>query len=85
MVIGQVEEELFFLKPFLRLTDGILIFLFMNLACLMWNIWKNNQNEGLQKIGPIVCTVENEIPKYQTARLYMQNSFQVGPEISGFL
>ena len=35
---------------------------FMNLASLMWN--KNNQNEGLQKIGPIICTVENEIPKY---------------------
>ena len=38
----------------------------MNLARLMWNIWKNNQNEDLQKIGPIICTVENEIPKYQT-------------------
>ena len=50
---------------------------FMNLARLMWNIWKNNQNEDLQKIGPIICTVENEIPKYQTG--YMQNSFQVGP------
>ena len=49
----------------------------MNLASLMWNIWKNNQNEGLQKIGPIICTVENEIPKYQTG--YMQNSFKVGP------
>ena len=49
----------------------------MNLASLMWNIWKNNQNEGLQKIGPIICTVENEIPKYLTG--YMQNSFQVGP------
>ena len=47
---------------------------FMNLARLMWNIWKNNQNEGLQKIGPIICTVENEIPKYQTG--YMQNSFR---------
>ena len=33
------------------------------LASLMWNIWKNNQN-GLQKIGPIICTVENEIPKH---------------------
>ena len=52
-------------------------FFLMNLASLMWNIWKNNQNEGLQKIGPIICTVENEIPKYQ--RGYMQNSFQVGP------
>ena len=31
------------------------------------------------KIGPIICTVENEIPKYYTG--YMQNSFQVGPEI----
>ena len=44
------------------------------------NIWKNNQNEGLQKEkkkGPIICTVENEIPKYQTG--YMQNSFLVGP------
>ena len=30
--------------------------------------WKNNQNEGLQKIGPIICTVENKIPKYY--RLY---------------
>ena len=36
----------------------------MNLASLMWNIWKNNQNEGLQKIGPIIYTVENEILKY---------------------
>ena len=41
----------------------------MNLASLMWNIWKNNQNEGLQKIGPIICTVENEIPKYQTCKI----------------
>ena len=32
----------------------------------MWNISNNNENEGLQKIGPIICTVENEIPKYQT-------------------
>ena len=39
---------------------------FMNLASLIWNIWKNNQNKGLQKIGPIMCAVENEIPKYQT-------------------
>ena len=39
---------------------------FMNLASLMLNIWKNNQNEGLQKIGPIICTVENGIPKYKT-------------------
>ena len=30
-----------------------------------------------QKIGPIICNVENEIPKYQTG--YRQNSFQVGP------
>ena len=30
----------------------------------MWNIWKNNQNEGLQKNGPIIYIVENEIPKY---------------------
>ena len=37
---------------------------FMNLANLMWNIWKNNKNEGLQKKMPIICTVENEIPKY---------------------
>ena len=36
----------------------------MNLASLMWNIWKNNQNEGLQKIGPIICTVGSDIPKY---------------------
>ena len=52
---------------------------FMNLASLMWNIGKNNQNEDLQKNkkGPIICTVENEIPKCQTG--YMQNSFQVGP------
>ena len=42
--------------------DGILK---INLASLMWNIWKNNQNEGLQKIGPVICTVENEMPKYQ--------------------
>ena len=34
----------------------------MNLASLMWNIWKNNQNEGLQKIGPIICIVENDTP-----------------------
>ena len=62
------------LLPFLRLTDGIFL---MNLTSLIWNIWKNNENEGLQKIGPIIYTVENEIPKYQTG--YMQNSFQVGP------
>ena len=37
---------------------------FINLASLMWNMWKNNQNEGLPKIGPIIYTVENEIPKY---------------------
>ena len=30
----------------------------------MWSIWKNNHNEGLKKTGPIICTVENEIPKY---------------------
>ena len=36
----------------------------MILASLMWNIWNNNQNEGLQNIGPIICTVENESPKY---------------------
>ena len=49
-----------FFKPFFRLMGGI----FMNLASLLRNIWKNNQNEGLPKIGPIICTVENEIPKY---------------------
>ena len=40
-----------------------------NLASFMWNIWKNNHNEGLQqknnnKKQPIICTVKNEIPKY---------------------
>ena len=32
-----------------------------------------------KKLGllSIICTVENEIAKYQTG--YMQNSFQVGP------
>ena len=59
-VIGQVEEELWFFLPFFKI-DGW--HFFMNLASLMWNIWKNNQNEGLQKIGPIICTVENEISK----------------------
>ena len=61
MVIGQVEEEFFF-----RFTDGIKKKKKkkMNLASLMCNIWKNNQNEDLQKIVPIICTVENEIPKY---------------------
>ena len=38
--------------------------IFMNLASLLWNIWKNNQSEGLPKTGPIICAVENEIPKY---------------------
>ena len=57
MVIGQVEEE-FFLKIYGWHLKK------MNLASLMCNIWKNSQNEDLQKIGPIICTVENEIPKY---------------------
>ena len=64
--IGQVEEELGFFGVFFTIfkIDGWIFF--MNLASLMWNIWKNNQNEGLQKIGPIICTVENGIPKYKT-------------------
>ena len=37
----------------------------------------NNNKKEKKKRGPIICTVENEIPKYQTG--YMQNSFQLGP------
>ena len=33
----------------------------------------NNNKKEKKKRGPIICTVENEIPKYQTG--YMQNSF----------
>ena len=51
----------------------------MNLASLMWisgriikiKVYKKKKKK--KKNGPIICTVENEIPKYQTG--YMQNSF----------
>ena len=69
-MIGQVEEELwFFLKTIFKI-DGWHLKKEKNLASFMWNIWKNNHNEGLQtnkktkQKRPIICTVKTEIPKY---------------------
>ena len=68
-MIGQVEEELWFKKHTIFKIDGWHLKKEKNLASFMWNIWKNNHNEGLQqknnnKKRPIICTVKNEIPKY---------------------
>ena len=48
IVIGQVEQELWFCKEFIIGIDEILSKL-RNLASLRWNIWKTNPETGLQK------------------------------------